>query len=194
MPEFSAAPQRSRSKTTAGGAVDLFVPILPGTPEKQDGSLTLSGELAYGQATADLYTGLTGGFAFPALPVPAGEETAPVFAPGVDPGMVTYDMDGELQSIDWLSTWVSLQYWIPPLEGKVWVSATYSHLESPNSDELGAAPAAVRSKLDFASGTLGYDPTPALRFVTGYSYFRDEYVDGEVGKNHRFGVTGFLMF
>jgi hypothetical protein len=27
--------------------------------------------------------------------------------------------------------------------------------------------------------------------VGGYSFFRDEYVDGEVGKNHRMGLTGF---
>jgi hypothetical protein len=30
--------------------------------------------------------------------------------------------------------------------------------------------------------------------VGGYSFFRDEYVDGEVGKNHRMGLTGFLFF
>ena len=40
---------------------------------------------------------------FPALPA-EGEEPAPVFAPGVDPGMVTYDVDGTLQTIDLPST------------------------------------------------------------------------------------------
>ncbi|HKE16641.1 MAG TPA: hypothetical protein VKB80_17330, partial [Kofleriaceae bacterium] len=72
VPEFSAAPERANSKTTVGGAVDLFVPILPGTEAKQDGSLSLSGELAYGQATSDLYTAMASGISFPSLPVPDG--------------------------------------------------------------------------------------------------------------------------
>jgi len=192
LPEFSATPERSKSLTTGGGAVDVFVPILPGTEKSQDNSLSLSGEFAFGQATADLYTALVGGMGFPALPA-EGEEPAPVFAAGVDPGMVTYDMNGDLESIDWMSYWVSLQYWVPPFAGTVWLSASYSHLESPNTDELGASNLA-RSSLDWFGGAVGYDPTPAVRFVAGFSHFRDEYVDGEVGKNNRFGLTGFLFF
>ena len=41
---------------------------------------------------------------------------------------------------------------------------------------------------------VGYDPTSALRFVGGTSYYRDEYLDGTVGVNHRVGLTGFLFF
>jgi hypothetical protein len=193
LPEFSATPEESRSKTTVGGAVDVFIPILTGTEKKQDNSLSLSGELAYGQATADLYTAMGSGVGFPALPA-EGDEPAPVFAAGADPGMVTYDMDGDLESIDWLSGWVSLQYWIPPFNGAVWASATYSHLES-NADDLDAAtPELARDKLDWFGLGVGYDPSPALRFVGGYSYFRDEYLDGTAAKNHRMGLTGFLFF
>jgi hypothetical protein len=41
---------------------------------------------------------------------------------------------------------------------------------------------------------VGYDPTSALRFVRATSYYRDEYLDGTVGVNHRVGLTGFLCF
>ena len=192
LPEFSATPESSESKTTVGGAVDAFIPILVGTKEKPGGSLSLSGELAFGQATADLYTGMANGIAFPSLPAPGEGEPAPVFAAGVDPGMVTYDMDGELRAIELLSGWASLQYWI---QDALWVAGTYSHLDVRNSDELdAAAPALARKSLDWFGACVGYDPTEALRFVAGYSFFRDEYVDGEVGKNHRMGLTGFLFF
>jgi hypothetical protein len=194
LPEFSAAPESSESKTTAGGAVNVFIPILVGTKDKPGNSLSLSGELAYGKATADLYTGMANGIAFPSLPPPGEGEPAPAFAPGVDPGMVTYDLDGELRSIDLLSGWASLQYWLPSFEA-LWVAGTYSHLDVRNSDELdAAAPATARKSLDWFGACIGYDPTAALRFVGGYSFFRDEYVDGEVGKNHRMGLTGFLFF
>ncbi len=135
---------------------------------------------------------MANGIAFPSLPAPGEGEPAPVFAAGVDPGMVTYDMDGELRAIELLSGWASLQYWI---QDALWVAGTYSHLDVRNSDELdAAAPALARKSLDWFGACVGYDPTEALRFVAGYSFFRDEYVDGEVGKNHRMGLTGFLFF
>ena len=175
VPELAAARGSASAKTTVGGAVDVVVPILTGTEAKQDSWMSPSGELAYGQATADLDAGMVSGIAFPSPPVPEGEETAPPFAAVVDPGMVAYVLDGELRSIDWLSRRVSLQCRVAPFKGTVWEAATCAHLDSVNSDELDAAPPAfARKSEDWEGGMDGYDATSAFRFAGGYSYYRDE--------------------
>ncbi|HLK89002.1 MAG TPA: hypothetical protein VKZ18_03855, partial [Polyangia bacterium] len=69
VPNFAAAPTSSVTLNGYGYSVDALVPIIPATDVNHpDNALTLTGSFVYGQAIADLYTGLSGGAAFAAPP------------------------------------------------------------------------------------------------------------------------------
>jgi hypothetical protein len=192
--QFAAAPRLTNDKTAAGIAVDAFLPIIPATKENKDNSLALNGEFATGSGSADQYSGLTGGVAFPALPNPAGVTPAPVYTPNIDSGIVTYNArTGALHTIKWTSYLIGAQYYLPGLDGRLWVSGNYSCLKSPNMSRWGA-PAATLSREDWFDVNILGDPAPAVRLGLEYANYHDRYVDGTKAINHRVQFSGFYIF
>jgi hypothetical protein len=191
--QYSTAPKYTNDKTAAGLAVDAFLPIIPATKENKDNSLALNGEFATGGGMADQYSALTGGAAFPALPNPTGANPAPVYAPNIDPGIVTYSGAGDLHYVKWTSFLVGAQYYLPGVDGRIWISGNYSRIRSPNLRRFGARAASL-SHEDWFDVNLFGDPAPAIRLGLEYANYNDRYVDGTHSINHRVQFSGFYMF
>jgi hypothetical protein len=194
MPELLASPKDVKQRVATALAVDGFLPIIPGEKGKMGNSLALNGEFASGYGTADLYTGLGAtGTAYPALPNPTNLSPAPVYQPDMDPGIVQYDSNGGLHYIQWSSWLVGVQYYLPGLNGHVWVSGNYSHMTSSNIQQFGPA-AKVRSDLDWFDVNLFADLTPAVRVAAEYANTHDKYADGTNAVNHRAQFSMFYIF
>ncbi len=194
MPELSATPKDVKQKVATAIAVDGFLPVIPGDKGKMGNSLSLNGEFATGYGTADLYTGVGGaGTAYPALPNPTNAAPAPVYAPDIDSGIVQYDAAGGLHYIQWNSFLVGAQYYLPVMDGHVWVSGNYSHMTSANVQRFGP-PAKVRSDLDWFDVNLFVDVTPAVRTAAEYANTHDHYGDGTNAINHRVQLSMFYIF
>jgi hypothetical protein len=194
LPNLSAAPTKDVSKSAAAGAIDAFLPVLPGTKEKKGNSLSLNGEFASGYGTADLYTSLSGGVAFPALPNPTGANPAPAWPQDIDNGIATYSATGQLHFIQWSSYLLGAQYYLPGLDGRAWISANFSHMESSNTPTLYKASAKVRGAEDWWDVNLFGDVTPAFRLGLEYAQFIDHYVDGNSPLNQRVQLSGFFLY
>ncbi len=192
-PELLGAPKDSKDRTGSAVAVDAFIPVIPGSKEAMGNSLSLNGEVSTGYGIADLYTGLSGGVANPAPPNPTNANPAPTYTPNVDPSIAVYDADGGLHLVQWTSYLVGAQYYLPGLNGHVWVSANYSHMQSANTKYYGNV-AKTRMNIDWFDVNLFTDVTPAVRFGLEYANFNDQYNDGTHAINHRLQLSGFYLF
>jgi hypothetical protein len=190
---YAAKPTYTNDLGMSAFAVDGFVPVIPGTKHRKDNSLSLNGEFATGYGFADMYTGLTGGITFPALPNPMAAATPPTYTPDIDNGIVTYDSKGGLHGIQWTSYLLGLQYYLPGVDGRIWVSGNFSHMSSANSHFYGAAAATLASE-DWFDANLFFAPTPAIRVGVEYANFNNQYVDGQHAINHRGQLSGFFVF
>ena len=165
--EFLTNPGDPKIAYGWGLAVNAFVPVIGARSATDRGNaLSLTGEFTTGTGTSDLYTGLTGGALFPLLPDPSGNITPPpLYRPNIDSGIVTYDANGNLKTIDWRAFVIGLQYYLPIGGGRVWVAATYSRLESANI--LALTPEASRGgvfiKQQYFDGSLFVTLTPAVQ-------------------------------
>ena len=79
--EFAASPKSTKSRIGVGGAADAFIPVIPGSKEHKDNSLALNGELAFGEGSADFYTGLSGGAGYRPSPFPPARPPRPPIRP-----------------------------------------------------------------------------------------------------------------
>jgi hypothetical protein len=199
-PEFTAAPTSSLTIGGKGIAVDALIPIVPASTVHDGNALTFTGEFVYGQATADAYTGLSGGASNPALPANA-MGMVPTYPQDFDNGDIAFTADGVLHAIRWWSTIVGLQYYFPtPV--RMFVAANYSHIQSPNIDVLGATSAARWNKMDWFDFNYFIDPNDALRFGVEYSWNQQHYLDstmspqppGSTPHNHRVQFSMFYIF
>jgi hypothetical protein len=195
LPNFSASPTFTVPKTGTAIAGNIFMPVIPATKEKKGNSLSVVGQAAYGYGIADLFSGLTGGVGFPALPnPPAAPAVAPVYAANIDPGIVTYDSNGNLHFIQWLALLGGVQYYLPGLDGKMFVAGNYSHLESPNTGDYFPNSKSVRKQLDFWDATVMWDITDAVRMGLEYAYWQDKYLDGIHASNMRGQLSAWYIF
>ena len=194
VPEFSATPTNALSITSWGVSVDALIPVIPATTINDGNALTLTGSYVYGQSIADLYTGLSGGVSFPALPANA-MGVVPTYPQDVDNGLVAYTADGTLHAIRWQSVIVGAQYYFPtPI--RMWVAANYSHMSSPNMDVLETAgnKSKMFDKSDWADGNYFVDATAAIRFGVEYAWFRQTYLDGVKATNNRVQFSALYIF
>ena len=185
VPEYVSNPTRSNGKNGWGVSVDALVPIVPASDKDRANALTLTGSFVAGSGIADLYTGLTGGVTFNRPPAN--------WTQNVDNGLVTYDTQSALHTIDWLSVLVGLQYYLPP-SGHLWIAGNYSHMESGNIGDFGLNPASVIKKTDWADGNIFWDVTEPVRFGVEYAYFHQSFVDGSDSTNHRVQLSGWYIF
>ena len=193
---FDPAPSYTNSLTMGAFAIDGFIPVIPASKTRKGNTLSLTAEFAHGSGFSDMYTGLTGGVAFPNLPLPAGSPpgtAATPFAADIDNGVVTYDANGVLHAIDWQSYMLGAQYYLPGLDGKVWLSGQYMHMFSDNIAQYGTA-SKLTSVYDWFDVNLFVDPVPAVRVGIEYANFNTQYVDGQHAINHRGQLSGFYIF
>ena len=205
IPEFNQLPTHSVNQNTAAIAIDGFVPIIP-AKERKSHALSLNGEFVTGTAIADMYTGFTGGITMPSLPNTAGLNPAPTYPQDIDDGLVTFDQNGVMHPIQWTSYLVGLQWYLPGLDGKVWVSGNFSHMESGNSAQFTRTnPLTNPADINYPSYTLVlqsrnwfdvnfFADVGAVRLGAEYANFNDQYVDGVHAINHRVQVSGFFLF
>ncbi len=209
VPSFEQIPTETIHLTTGAVAANAFLPIIPATKTRRGNALSVLGEFAWSQGGADLYTGLNGGMAFPTLPNKTGLNPPPAYPQNVDNGLVVYDIATfDLHPIQWTTFWVGLEYYLPGLDGNVWISGNYSHSYStnidsfarpgdvpPNPNDYSYVPAAqVRKFEDFFDVNVFFTPVPAARFGLEYAYFNDRYADGVHAINHRAVAAAYLVF
>ena len=129
VPNFSPSPTKTVSLNGYGYSFDALIPMIPATDAMHpDNALTFTGSFVYGQAIADLYTGLSGGASFAALP-PNAIGAPQNYPQDVDNGLVGFTADGVLHAIRWESYILGLQYYLPT-PNRMFVSANYSHMHS----------------------------------------------------------------
>jgi hypothetical protein len=182
--EFLPNPEAPKVAFGGGLALDLFVPVIPVRKTGKRNALSLTGELSIGTGVADLYTGLTGGALFPTLPNPGAVVPPPLYRPNIDSGIVTFDANGNLQTINWEAALVGLQYYLPVEDGRVWVSVNVSRLKSTNIASLTpeASRGGVFIQQDYLDANLFGALTPAvqlgLSFQVTHQLFGDMPFDG----------------
>jgi hypothetical protein len=183
--------QRSNSATGWGLSVDAFVPIIPAADGDDRGNrLSLLGSFVTGTGIADLLTA-GGGASFPTLPNPAQANPPPEYTGNIDDGLVTFDTQGVVHTIDWWALRAGLQYYLPPA-GRLIVSANYTLGYSDNLAELFPKGGAeielltrVADRSQYADLNLMWDATPSIRFGLSGQYSKVEYLDGDAPHNVR---------
>jgi len=186
--EFLTNPGDPKIAYGWGLAVNAFVPVIGARSATDRGNaLSLTGEFTTGTGTPDLYTGLTGGALFPLLPDPSGNITPPpLYRPNIDSGIVTYDANGNLKTIDWRAFVIGLQYYLPIGGGRVWIAATYSRLESANI--LALTPEASRGgvfiKQQYFDGSLFVTLTPAVQLGLSFQQTQQTFGDSPFNGAH----------
>jgi hypothetical protein len=179
--EFLTNPGDAKIAYGWGVAANAFVPLIParGATDKSN-ALSLTAEFSTGTGTSDFYTGLTAGALFPLLPDPSGGITPPpLYRPNIDPGIVTFDANASLKTIDWRAVVVGLQYYLPIRGGLAWIAATYSRLESANI--LSLTPEASRGgvfiRQEYLDGNLFVTVTPAVQVGVSVQATRQTFGD-----------------
>jgi hypothetical protein len=171
-PLFRAEPGSADTKTQGYGfAAQLLAPIIPArTLERKGNSLTLTGEFSIGTGIADMYTFMDGGSRFPLLPDPRNIPPAVQWPANVDPGLVTFDRNLQLKTINWAAFVAGAQYYLPIDNGRVWLCGLYSRIWSNNIKDLTPSPSwgGVFTKMEYFDANLGIDITPAV--VLGLSF------------------------
>ena len=186
----ATAAKNTNDLTLSAWAIDGFLPVLPGTKGHMGNSLAFNGEVASGKGFADQYTSLSGGIGFPAPP-------GGTYTPDIDSGIVTYDTAGNLHSIQWTGFLVGVQYYLPELDGKVWVSGNFSHLTSNNIGTFAVEQNTAKSVLQdiyWFDANVFVDPLPNIRFGLEYANFQSKSVSDVLAVNQRLQFSGFLLF
>jgi hypothetical protein len=197
---------------TGSVAADAFIPVIPATEDKRSNALSIVGEFVYGNAIQDLYTGMTSGVEFPFIPNNTTMNPSPTWPQNIDNGLVAYDISPgsfALHPIQWTSLIVGLEYYLPGLDGRAWISGNYSRMQSANSKDFARAPTdapnpmnyyfvtstgQVRKSEDWADVNFFFDPTASVRVGLEGAAFFDHYVDGVTGTNYRAQVSGWFIF
>jgi hypothetical protein len=202
-------------------AGDVLLPIIPVVDSTDRGNaLTLIGEFVIGTGDADQYTSMTAGATMPNVyPLPpdtpvnaggtaipqAGTGAAPLvglpYTPDVDPGLVAFDSNGVLHTINWQTFIVGVQYYLPP-NGRLFITGNYSqgksnniaslyHPDSPRQPWVNSQ--AVFDSSWYADGNIFFDITPSARMGVSYQHVTQALADGTQVHNERVETT-FLYF
>jgi hypothetical protein len=195
--EYREVPRRPVKTTGWGMAVNAFVPVLPASDEKDFyNCLTLTGEVSIGSGVADRYSLLTGGARFPALPNPQGFSLPPLFVPNIDSGLVTYDANENLKTIDWQALVLGVQYYLPISFVRVWVTGLYARLESDNLEELTPLTnhGGIFTKSEYYDGSLFVGITPDVHIGGSLQITEQRRGNGTRPRNTRVHVATNFFF
>jgi hypothetical protein len=197
---FSAKPKTTNDLGLSALAVDGFIPVIPASKDHRDNALSLQGEFSTGYGYADQFTNLNLGMTTYAAP-PDATAANPAYTPDIDNGIVTYDGLGRLHGLQLLTYLFGIQYYLPGTNGKMFVSANYSHTDAQNTHfyantapGYSTTPAKAMSVYDWFDFNLFVDPVPAVRVGFEYANFNTQYVDGVHAINHRGQLSGFFIF
>jgi hypothetical protein len=180
---FSATPGDYKTATGWGVAGNVVLPIIPCTKDDMRNAVTITGEATMGTGIADLYSGLTGGAVYPALPNPMNLIPPPVYNRNLDPGIVAFDDQGaraNIHPINWRGLVAGLQYHLPVGMGKtVWISGIYSLTQSTNLESLtpDAAKPTIWTKAQYFDGNIFVAVTPTVQFDVSYQVTMQTYAD-----------------
>jgi hypothetical protein len=197
VPAFTAAAANPNKANAWGAAANLFLPIIPARRDDLGNTLSATAEATMGTGIANLYTGLTGGVLFPALPNPTMLLPVPTYNPDIDEGLVTYDAAGKLHTVNWRALVVGLQYRAPFAKGrKLSVSAVASQIESTNVDQLTPTQGLpyVFSKAQYADGNVFFAPTPESQVGASVQVERQTFGDNVYGVNVRGELAVYYFF
>jgi hypothetical protein len=188
----ASKPTTTTNLTMSALALDAFVPLLPGTKEHKDNSLSVHGEFTTGYGDADQFTGLTGGIGLPTYPAPpmGGRQAVA----NIDAGIIGFDTGGGIHGIQWTTYLIGGQYYLPGLDGRMWISGSYSHIESNNIQLYTTTPTTITKAEDWFDVNLFADPVPAVRVGLEYANFNTMTLDGIHSINHRLQLSGFYIF
>jgi hypothetical protein len=182
VPAFRSEPGSEAVKAKGWGiAAQALLPIVPVKDiEDHSNALTATGEFSTGTGIADMYTFMDGGSRFPLLPNPSNTAPALQYPSNVDPGLVTFDRNFDLKTINWQAFVVGAQYYLPIGGGKVWISGLYSQVKSNNIKKLTPFPSwgGIFTKMEYIDANVGYDITPAV--VVGLSFQTVKQTFGDV--------------
>jgi hypothetical protein len=199
VPAFTSSQANPNKANGWGAAVNLFLPIIPASSAENLGnSLSATAEATIGTGISNLYTGLTGGVLFPSLPNPSMLLPVPVFNPDIDEGLVTYDQDGKLRTINWRALVLGLQYRAPFGMGrKLGLSAIASELQSNNVVTLTPMQglSQVFWKAQYVDGNIFFSPTPQSQIGASVQLERQTFGDtviysdaaGNLSSHHVYG-------
>jgi hypothetical protein len=189
---FTPPPTQSANSVTGWGfSVDAFIPALPAKDKYDRGNaLSFVGAFTMGSGIGDLMNA-TGGAEFPSLPNAAQANPPPLYEPNADSGLVSFDSQGVLNTIDWQGFRTGAQYYLPP-KGRLIIAANYSQAHSANMSDLFPQGGAeiellgeVADSIRYIDASLFWDATNALRFGLGGSYMSVRYLDGNEPYNIR---------
>ncbi len=195
--EFLARPADPAVATGWGFAANALLPIVPTKSNDDRGNgLTATVEFSTGTGISDLYTELTGGALFPLFPNDANSATPALYVPNIDSGIVTYDGNSELQTINWRAFVIGLQYYLPVFAGRIWIAGIYSRIQSDNIVELTPTPSRgfVYNLAEYFDGSLFVAATDSLQFGVSFQTVQQTFGDGVKARNNRseFGAHFFF--
>jgi hypothetical protein len=183
-----------------GVSVDAFLPVIPAQNADDRGNrLTLLSSFVFGTGIADLITS-GGGARFPTLPNPAQANPPPLYTADIDNGLVSFDTQGVLHTINWRAWRVGLQYYFPG-SGRLLFAANLTEATSDNIAKLfpqgGAEIELLGSVADtsrYADVNLFWDATPAVRLGLSGQYTEVRYLDGNKPHNLRGTAQAVYVF
>jgi hypothetical protein len=199
--EFIENPVRNVPAIGYGIAGNIFLPIIPATSVTDRGNaMSFTGEFSTGTGIADMYSDLTGGLLFPALPNSMNRQDPanppPVYTPNIDSGIVTFDADRRLRTADWQGWFVNLQYYLPIAGGRVWVSATHSEIKSRNIRDITPLPGwgAIFTNAWYNDASLFLALTSQIQLGFSFQRTHQWFGDGVTATNYRteFGMNMFF--
>ena len=199
---FAPPPTRSVSSATGWGlSVDALIPLIPAASDvDRSNRLTVTGSFVKGTGIADLIT--SGGNAkIPTLQNAAQSTPWPTYDLNVDDvGLVTFDQNRNLHTINWLAFRAGLQYYLPP-SGRLIFAANYTRSQSDNLDKFYMRGGSNIELLDTIAKTSTYldanpfwDATPSLRLGISGQYTEVQYLDGSQPHNLRGMAQSVYVF
>jgi hypothetical protein len=198
---FTPPPTQSSNSATGWGlSVDALLPVIPARDASDRGNrLTVTGSFVIGTGIADLITA-GGGASFPTLRNAQQENPPPIYHGDIDNGLVSFDLNGVLHTIDWQAFKVGIQYYLPPT-GRVILSANFTQAHSKNMAKLfprGGAEIELLGRVvdtsSYADVNLFWDATPAVRLGLSGQYTMVTYLDGDKPHNLRVMAQALYAF
>jgi len=191
--ELSAAPADYNSKTGYGISAGAMIPVIPATSlDDMANALTLTGTYFSGTGIAD-QLGVANGVPYPMVANAAGMMVP--FAPDIDPGIVTYDINGELQTINWKGFMVGAQYYLPP-SGHMQLAAnlTQGEADQLTADKGWGAFTTFFRKSRYIDVNFFIDIVASFRVGLSYQNSQQTYADNQKVTNNRYEAAFYCVF